>query len=73
MPLTNFQETLKRLGSDDIERGKVLGISERTVRLWRAKEPHIIQVLASNPALAHALAKDAELYRKTTENLETAA
>lgn len=73
MLLTNFQETLKQLGSDDSERGKAIGVSERTIRLWKAKEPRIIQILASNPALARALAKDAELCQKMEESLQTAA
>jgi len=74
MQLSNFQEMLKQLGSDDIERGKALGVAERTVRLWRAKEPRIIQIIASNPALARALAKDAEhLQRSSVASLETAA
>lgn len=60
MPLVNFQETLKQLGSDDFERGKALGVSERTIRLWRAKEPRIIRLIVANLALARALAEDAE-------------
>lgn len=73
MPLTHFQETLKQLGSDDTERGKALGVSERTIRLWKAKEPRIIQILASNPTLARALARDAEIYKEADENPQTAA
>lgn len=67
MPLTNFQEMLRQLGPDDAERGKVLGVSERTVRLWRAKEPRIIRIIASNPDLASALAKDAEHCHTATQ------
>ena len=73
MQLSNFQETLKQLGSDDIERGKALGVAERTVRLWRAKEPRIIQIIAANPALAQALVKDAEASLETAEVHKTAA
>ncbi len=69
MPLSNFQETLKQLGNDDVERGKALGVAERTIRLWRAKEPRIIKIIASNPALAQALAKDAESSQKSLENV----
>lgn len=60
MRLLEFQETLDRLGPNDAERAKVLGVSERTIRLWKAKAPRIIQIIATNPALAQALAKDAE-------------
>ena len=73
MLLSNFQETLKQLGSDDAERGKVLGVSERTVRLWKAREPRIIQILASNPALARALARDAEVCQSDTGELQNTA
>ncbi len=73
MPLTNFQETLKQLGSDDVERGKAIGVAERTIRLWRAREPRIIQIIASNPALAQALAKDAELSLGISADAKTAA
>lgn len=73
MPLTHFQETLKQLGSDDVERGKVIGVAERTVRLWRAKEPRIIQIIAANPALARALLKDAELFLQADEPTKIAA
>lgn len=59
MLLANFQEALKRLGPNDAERGQVIGISERTVRLWRAKDLRILQIIAAHPELAHALAKDA--------------
>ena len=71
MPLTNFQEALKQLGSNDIERGKVIGVSERTVRLWREKEPRIIQILGSTSVLAQALAKDAGLYNAPTNSAQT--
>lgn len=70
MPLMNFQETLKHLGSDDTERGKVIGVSERTIRLWKAREPRIIQILASNLLLAQALLKDAELSQKTADDVQ---
>ena len=73
MPLTHFQETLKQLGSDDVERGKVIGVAERTVRLWRAKEPRIIHIIAANPALARALLKDAELFLQADEPTKIAA
>lgn len=73
MPLTNFQETLRQLGSDDVERGKAIGVAERTIRLWRAREPRIIQIIASHPALAHALAKDAELSLEPSAEAKTAA
>lgn len=68
MSLTNFQETLRQLGPDDAKRGEILGVSERTIRLWRAKEPRIIHIIASNPALARALAEDAERYRAGTDS-----
>lgn len=71
MSLANFQETLKQLGADDIERGKAIGVSERTIRLWKAKEPRIIQLLASNLPLVQALLRDAELSRKSTESVRT--
>jgi hypothetical protein len=70
MSLIHFQEALKRLGSDDIERGKVIGVSERTIRLWRAQEPRIIQIIASHPALAQALVKDTECSRNLPQNIE---
>lgn len=73
MPLIHFQETLKQLGSDDIERGKIIGVSERTVRLWRAQEPRIIQIIAAHPALAQALAKDAEQARNLAEASQIAS
>lgn len=73
MALVNFQEVLKQLGSDDVERGKALGVAERTIRLWRAKEPRIIQIIASNPALAQALAKDAAAPQESPADCQTAA
>ena len=66
MQLSHFHDVLKKLGTNDIERGRVLGIDDRTVRLWRAQVPRIIRILASNPALAQALAKDAELLESGT-------
>lgn len=73
MSLVNFQETLQQLGSDDEERGKALGVAERTIRLWRAKEPRIIRIIAANPALAQALAKDAAASLEAVNSPKTAA
>lgn len=73
MSLASFQETLKQLGPDDVARAKILGVSERTVRLWRAKEPRIIRIIAANPALAHALAKDAGVCCDPTDSAQTAS
>ena len=67
MPLVNFQEAVKQLGPNDIERGQVIGVSERTVRLWRAKELRILQIIVAHPELAHALAKDAGICCKAIE------
>jgi hypothetical protein len=61
MQLPHFYSVLRGLGSNDNERGRALGIDDRTVRLWRAQVPRIIRILASNPDLVRALAKDAEL------------
>jgi hypothetical protein len=70
MHLSKFQEVLRQLGANDIERAKVLGVSERTVRLWREQEPRIIRIIAAHPVLAHALAEDAT---QNTEPTKTAA
>lgn len=69
MQLTNFQEILKQLGSNDIERARVLGVTERTVRLWRKNEPRIIRLIASRPDLARALAQDAETQAEATKTV----
>lgn len=67
MELTHFQEALKQLGSNDDMRGKAIGVDDRTIRFWRAKEPRIIRLIATNPKLARALAKDAEEHAKLQE------
>jgi hypothetical protein len=60
MSLANFQEALKNLGPNDDERAAALGVDDRTIRFWRAKEPRIIHTLVSCPELLRALLKDAE-------------
>jgi hypothetical protein len=60
MSLANFQEALKNLGPNDDERAAALGVDDRTIRFWRAKEPRIIHTLVSRPELLRALLKDAE-------------
>lgn len=60
MELAHFQEALKNLGPNDDVRGKVIGVDDRTVRFWRAKEPRIIRLIATNIDLARALVRDAE-------------
>lgn len=73
MSLPNFQEALKNLGANDDERALVLGLDDRTVRGWRAKEPRIIHILAAHPVLIHALAKDACTLVEQAQPVETAA
>jgi hypothetical protein len=60
MSLANFQEARKNLGPNDDERAAALGVDDRTIRFWRAKEPRIIHTLVSRPELLRALLKDAE-------------
>lgn len=73
MHLPNFQEALKNLGANDDERARVLGVDDRTIRWWRAREPRIIRILASHPTLAAALAEDARQSVASAEPLEQAA
>lgn len=73
MQLTNFQEALKNLGANDDERGRALGVDDRTIRWWRAREPRILRIIAANPALAQALVADAQRLTEAPEPTETAA
>lgn len=70
MQLVHFQEALRNLGANDEERARALGVDDRTIRFWRAREPRIIRILASSPDLVRALVKDAE---QNAEPIETAA
>jgi hypothetical protein len=70
MQLTHFQEALRNLGPNDDERARALGVDDRTIRGWRAKEPRIIRILASRPELVRALIRDAE---QLADPIETAA
>ena len=58
--LSHFWAALEEMGDTDVQRA-ALELSERGFRDWRNKDvPRIIQRIVNNPALAEALAKDAE-------------
>lgn len=73
MQLTNFQEALKNLGANDDERGRAIGVDDRTIRWWRAREPRILRIIAANPVLAQALVADAQRLTETSDPAENAA
>lgn len=73
MQLAHFQEALRQLGTDDIERAKLIGVSERTARNWRIKTPRIIRILAKHPELLSALVADAKECHDCAPPVETAA
>jgi hypothetical protein len=73
MQLTNFQEALKNLGANDDERGRAIGVDDRTIRWWRAREPRILRIIASHPALAQALVADAQRLLEEADPTEIAA
>lgn len=69
MQLAHFQAALKNLGSDNDERATALGVSERTLRLWRAKEPRIIHIIVRHPDLVRALVEDAQHLGEPLKNV----
>ncbi len=73
MQLPHFQTALTNLGSDNDERANVLGVSEKTLRLWKARAPRILRIIARNPSLADALAKDAQQLQEIATSIENAA
>lgn len=61
MKLSHFWAAVDSLGKTEAQRADALDLSERGFRDWRNKDvPRLIRRIVENPALAEALAKDAE-------------
>lgn len=61
MKFPAFYESIMGLGSNDTERAKVLGISERSLQSWRAgKLPKNVARMLKRPSVLQALVEDAK-------------
>lgn len=67
MTFPNFLAAVDQLGETAVQRAKRLGMTPRALQKWRRGQlPGWLHLLADNPELLAAIAKDAESQPKKT-------
>jgi hypothetical protein len=60
MKLIHFWTAVNKLAETEAKKAELLGIDERTLRLWKHRLPRTLQRIMAHPELIEALARDAQ-------------